>query len=220
MFVQDFFFVGVNVVQLLVVSWCVVMLVIYFLDGLLWQRFLFFQQCQMCGVIVVGFKLMQLICGFQQSVQQCFFYVVGIDNLCGDMVDRGVEEIQVDMYMVEQVMMDDFVGNCLGFIVQEYYVVVILVYWVVDVQQQLWYVEYGGGNFVGNYFSGMEVFCIQVQCGLMVGGVVYVEFIGVDGVVFCVDVKQFVFNGVDVVCWVEFFVNDFIQCFQQVLVWG
>ncbi|VEB51752.1 Uncharacterised protein [Salmonella enterica subsp. enterica] len=57
--------------------------------------------------------------GSQQSAQQRFFHVAGTDNPRGDTVDRGVEEIQTDMHTVEQVMTDDFAGNCLGFIVQE-----------------------------------------------------------------------------------------------------
>lgn len=117
-------------------------------------------------------------------------------------------------------MVNDFVGDGLGFIIQQYYVVVVLVYWVVDVQQQVWDVEYGGGDFVGDYFCWMEVVGIEVQCCLMVGGVIYIEFVGVDGVVFGVDVEQFVFYGVDMVCWVEFFVDYFIKGVQQLLVWG
>ncbi len=82
--------------------------------------------------------------------------------------------------------------------------VAIPAYRAADVQQQPWHVEHGGGNFVGNHFSGMEVARIQAQRGLTAGGVAHVELIGADGVAFRADAKQFALNGVDVVRRVEF----------------
>ncbi|CPR51879.1 Uncharacterised protein [Salmonella enterica subsp. enterica serovar Bovismorbificans] len=124
------------------------------------------------------------------------------------------------MHTVEQVMTDDLAGNCLGFIVQEHHVVAIPAYRAADVQQQPWHIEHGGGNFVGNHFSGMEVARIQAQRGLTAGGVAHVELIGADGVAFRADAKQFALNGVDVVRRVEFLANDLIQRFQQALARG
>lgn len=68
-------------------------------------------------------------------MQQGFFYIVCINDLCGNVVDRGIEEVKVDMYLVKQIVMYNFIGNCLGFIIQQYYVIVVLVNWMVDVQQ-------------------------------------------------------------------------------------
>lgn len=61
------------------------------------------------------------------------------------------------MHPVKQIVTNNLTGNRTGFIIQQHHVIAVPANRTADVQQQLRYIQHGGGNLVGNHFSRVEV---------------------------------------------------------------
>lgn len=73
--------------------------------------------------------------------------------------------------------MDDFFYECFGLVVECDDVIVVLVYVMVDVEENFGYELECGGDFVGECFGWVEVIGVEVDDFLFFYGVIEVEFV-------------------------------------------
>ncbi|MNS56304.1 hypothetical protein D3C72_891600 [compost metagenome] len=121
------------------------------------------------------------------------------------------------MHAVEQIVANNFAGDGLSLVIQQDHVVAVPAYRAAHVQQQARDVQNGGGDFVGDHLSRMEVARIQAQRRLAAGGVAHVELVGAHGVALGADAEQLALHRINVMRRIQFFADHLVESVQQAL---
>ena len=72
-----------------------------------------------------------------------------------------------------------------------------------DVKEQLVYEQQNGGDFIGDYFSRMEVSGVQRQSHMVLSGVAQTKLIGAYGIALLADPEQLALYRIQVVAGVD-----------------